>query len=72
MYLVHVSGSCIWFMYLVHVFGSCIWFMYRVHVSGASVWCKCLVHASGACLAYVLNINCLIFLFELLLHVCNI
>ena len=65
MNLVHVSGVYIWCIYLVHV---------MVHVSGACIWCMYLVQVSGACLAYVLNVNCLIFLFVfvLFLHVCNV
>jgi coenzyme F420-reducing hydrogenase gamma subunit len=32
MWVVHVGGSCRWFMWVVHVGGSCGWFMWVVHV----------------------------------------
>jgi len=34
--IVHVYGTCIWYMYMVHVYGTCIWYMYMVHVYAKS------------------------------------
>ena len=42
--LVHVTGSCYWFILLVHVTGSCYWLMLLVHVTGSSYWLMLLAH----------------------------